>query len=355
MARSREHGDSPSAPAGRYSRQILLPQIGADGQRRLAASRVCLVGCGALGTVLAETLVRAGVGHLRICDRDVVELDNLTRQVLFDETDLEAGLPKAEAARLKLARINREVTVEAHVLDVNHTNIERLAADADMLLDGTDNFETRYLINDLAVQSGRPWVYGAVVGVTGLCMPIVPGEGPCLRCVFPEPPPPELTPTCDTAGVLGTAVNVVASLQATEALKLLTGQRAALNRGLTSVDLWSGRWVTLNVGAAGQEVCPCCGERRFEYLAGTRAGQIVNLCGRNALQIHRAGGRALDLEAMAAKWRGVATGSVRAGRFMLQAVIDGFDITVFPDGRALIQGTTDVDVAKAVYAKYVGA
>ncbi|MFH0983372.1 MAG: ThiF family adenylyltransferase [Planctomycetota bacterium] len=329
--------------------------MGPAGQRRLHESRVCLIGCGGLGCVLADTLVRAGVGHLRICDRDFVEIDNLQRQALFDESDVEANLPKAEAARIKLARINSTVQVEAAVLDVNHTNIERLAAGAHLLLDGTDNFETRYLINDLAVRSQRPWVYGAVVGTTGLCMPVIPGDGPCLRCVFEEPPPLELSPTCDTAGVLGSAVNVVASLQATEALKILTGHIGDLHRGLTSIDLWSGRWVTLHVGRTPRAGCPCCTERRFEYLDGTRLATAVSLCGRNAVQINRTGGGAVDFAAMAAKLRGVASGAMRCNRFMLQASIAGFELTLFCDGRALIQGTADLDVAKAVYAKYVGA
>lgn len=270
MVDAREIDNGLDAIPSRYSRQVALPQIGPMGQRRLRESRVCLIGCGAIGSVLADSLVRAGVGHLRICDRDFVQIENLHRQVLFDELDVEANLPKAEAARIKLARVNSEVTVEAEVLNVNHTNIARLAKGAHLLCDGTDNFETRYLINDLAVQSGRPWIYNGVIGVTGLCMPIVPGEGPCLRCVLAEPPPPELTPTVATAGVLGSVVSVVAGLQATEAIKILTGQFEALNRGLTSIDLWSGRWVTVNVGKTGRKKCPCCGERRFEYLDGTR-------------------------------------------------------------------------------------
>ena len=313
-----------------------------------------LVGCGALGTVLAETLVRAGIGSLLICDRDFVELNNLQRQVLFDEEDLANGLPKAEAARRKLARINSEVSVAGEVLDVNPTNVERLTEGADLLLDGTDNFETRYLINDLAVKTGRPWVYGAVIGTTGLVMPIVPGEGPCLRCVFDEAPPPELTPTCDTAGVLGAAVNVVASLQATEAIKLLIGKKSELNAGLTSIDVWSGRFVMLKVGDANPD-CVCCGVRRFEYLDGTRVATSVSLCGRDAVQINRAGGAAIDFDALSARLAGVSTTPVTANRFMLKATLDGFQLTLFRDGRAIIQGTTEIDAAKSVYAKYVGS
>ncbi|MCP4591637.1 MAG: thiazole biosynthesis adenylyltransferase ThiF, partial [bacterium] len=339
----------------RYSRQVLLPQIGEAGQQRLADARVLLVGCGALGSVLADVLVRAGVGQLCICDRDVITLDNLQRQILFDETDVEAGLPKAEAARVKLQRINSGVQIEAHVLDVNHTNLEQLAQGAQIILDGTDNFETRYLINDLAVKSKRPWVYGAVIGVTGLCMPIVPGGGPCLRCVFPEPPPPEMSPTCDTVGVLASAVNIVASLQATEALKILIGKTDELNRGLTSIDVWSGRWITVNAKAADDGTCPCCTLGRFDYLDGTRSSSAVSLCGRQAVQITRHLTKTIDFDATADKLRRAISDDVYVNPFLLRVTLEGCTLTLFRDGRAIIHGTADVSAAKSLYSRYVGA
>ena len=262
-------GDGPERLAfDRYSRQMLYEKIGLEGQRRLCCSRVTLVGCGGLGTVIAQTLVRAGVGHLRICDRDYIELNNLQRQVLFDEEDIAANLPKAEAAAAKLARINSEVIVEPVVVEVTPANIERLTGGADLVLDGTDNFETRYLINDLAVKTRRPWIFGGVVGVTGLCMTIIPQDTPCLRCVFDEPPPVEMSPTCNTVGILAPAVNMVASFQAIEAIKLLTGRADEINRHLVSIDAWSGRVANLNVQSSFDKGdCPCCKRGEFSYLA----------------------------------------------------------------------------------------
>ena len=257
----------------RYSRQIRFEPIGEEGQRRLLASRVTLIGCGGLGSVLASTLTRAGVGVLRIVDRDCIELSNLQRQVLFDEDDVAANLPKAEAARRKLQRINSDITIEAVVTDVNCGNIEEVAGGADLLLDGTDNFETRFLINDLAVKTHCPWVYGSCAGAKGLSMPILPNDTPCLRCVFEEAPPPEMSPTCETVGVLGSVVNMVASHQATEAIKILIGRLDALDRRLVSLDVWQGRVVHLNVQKTYDEGdCPCCKGRRFEYLEGGRGG-----------------------------------------------------------------------------------
>ncbi|HUU86083.1 MAG TPA: ThiF family adenylyltransferase [Phycisphaerae bacterium] len=342
-------------PQDRYSRQMLYERIGLEGQRRLGASRVVLVGCGALGSMIADTLVRAGVGHLRICDRDFVELDNLQRQVLFDEDDVRANLPKAEAARRKLRRINSQVSLEVVVSDVNHTNVERHVEGADLLLDGTDNFETRYLINDLAVRDSIPWVYGAVIGATGLCLPIVPGETPCLRCVFESPPPPEMTPTCDTVGVLAPAVSVVAALECIEGMKVLTGRLEEVNRGLVSIDLWTGRWVRVNVGGAADATdCPCCRQRRFEYLDGSGASTTTHLCGRNAVQVNRAGGPAVDLAAIAARLKRVCSAPVTFNRFLLRAYVEDCELTLFGDGRAIIKGTDDADRARVLYSKYVG-
>jgi len=260
---------SVASSMARYSPQVRCGHIGEEAQRKLGASRVVLFGCGGLGTVLANALVRAGVGHLRICDRDVVELDNLQRQVLFDESDVAANLSKAPAAATKLAVINSEVTVEPIVVNVDASNIERLAEGANLLLDGTDNFQTRFLINDVSVKTGVPWVYGAVVGSTGLMMAVLPRDTPCLRCIFKEIPPPKAAPTAATAGVLSPAVNVVASLQVIEVMKLLAGKRGEINRHLVSLDVWTGTFWNIKVQSTHEEgSCPCCGEGRFEFLAG---------------------------------------------------------------------------------------
>jgi len=340
----------------RYSRQMLFDRIGVEGQRRLGSSRVVLIGCGALGTVLANTLVRAGVGYLRICDRDYIERDNLQRQVLFDEDDIAANLPKAEAAAAKLARINSEVTVEPVVVDVNHTNIDRLADGVGLLLDGTDNFETRFLINDLAVKTRRPWIYGAVIGATGLCMTIIPHDTPCLRCVFEHAPPPEMNPTCDTVGVLASAVNAVAGLQAVEALKLLTGRVEEVNRHLVHLDVWSGRFYNVSVQSAYDKGdCPCCRRGQFDYLSGKFASSTVTLCGRDAVQISMAAPVNIGFSAIAKRLEPVAAGGVHYNRHMLKANVAEFEMTLFPDGRAIIKGTDDADKARTLYAKYFGA
>jgi len=347
---------NPEELPERYSRQVRFDRIGPEGQRRLLASKVTLIGCGALGSMIAETLVRAGVGFLRICDRDFVESNNLQRQTLFDETDVASAVPKAEAARAKLAGINSQVTVEAHVTDVNPANVERLARGSDLLLDGTDNFETRYLINDLAVRDSIPWVYGAVVGSTGLCLAVIPGRTGCLRCIFESAPPPELSPTCDTAGVLAPAAAVVAALQCVEAFKILTGQWDDVNHSLASIDVWSGRLVQLNVDSAAREDdCPCCKQRRFDYLEGRAAGSTSHLCGRDAVQVRRTGGAGVDLPAMAAKLRTVVNGEVVCNRFLLRAPLEGHELTLFADGRAIVKGTRDPERARTIYARYIGS
>lgn len=340
----------------RYSRQILFERIGPEGQAKLRQGRALLVGCGALGSVLANHLVRAGIGFLRICDRDFLEIDNLQRQALYDEDDLAANLPKAAAAVRKLARINREVTLEAVVDDVNPANIERLAEGVDVLLDGTDNFDTRYLINDLAVQSGRPWVYGAVVGSTGLVMTIVPGDTPCLRCVFDEPPPPELSPTCDTAGVLGPAVDLVASLQAIEAIKLLAGRRAEINRHLLNIDAWSGSIRAVKVAQArADRSCPCCTDRVFAYLTGEAASQVTTLCGRDAVQVRPAVSRSVALEVLAGRLAAAGAVDVSSNVYLMRARIEDCEVTVFADGRTIVKGTADPARAKSICARYLGA
>jgi adenylyltransferase/sulfurtransferase len=345
-------------PLERYSRQMRFPGIGKAGQEKLLASRVTLCGCGALGTVLANVLARAGVGFLRVVDRDFVEPSNLQRQVLFDESDVENNLPKAEAAAIKLRQINSGITVEPVVADIDRTNIEDRCRDADLILDGSDNFEIRYLINDLAVKTGKPWVYGGAVGSQGMSMTIIPGETPCLRCVFEAAPNPGDVGTCETAGVLASTVNIVASYQGAEAMKLLSGNKDAVNRELLMLDVWENTQRRVKVaplkGRKGE--CPCCAKRDFEWLDGAHGTQTTTLCGRNAVQVtHRASGR-LDFEQLAATLR--PSGTVSFNKFLLKFQLEEkgepFDFTVFPDGRATIKGTSAPDRARALYAKYVG-
>jgi adenylyltransferase/sulfurtransferase len=337
----------------RYSRQMRFFGVGEEGQKRLLASHVTLCGCGALGTVLANALVRAGVGHLRLIDRDFIETNNLQRQVLFDEHDVAANLPKAEAAARKLAAVNSSVHVEPVVTDIDRTNILGLVEDADLVLDGTDNFEIRYLINDAAVKLNKPWVYGGCIGSHGQTMTILPGQTPCLRCVFEAAPNPGEAGTCETAGVLSPIVNIVASYQAAEALKILTGRLDKINRELIYLDVWDNIQRRIKIAPLlGKVDCPCCRRRRFEWLDGEQGSHTTSLCGRNAVQVaHRAPG-SLNFEEMA---RHLATlGEVSYNRFLLKFKVDAYDFTVFPDGRAIIKGTNDVDKARTLYAKYIG-
>jgi len=346
----------------RYNRQMLWAPIGVEGQRKLLAARVLLVGCGALGTVLANTLARAGVGHLTIVDRDFIEINNLQRQVLFDEQDIADGLPKSVAGQKKIAKINSAITVEAVVADVNHGNIETLAAGKDLLLDGTDNFETRFLINDASVKLNIPWIYGACISAMGLAMVIRPGITPCLRCIFETIPPPGMNPTCDTAGVLGPTVNLVASWQAMEALKLLTGNIKDVSKTLFSFDMWDNRYQQLNVAKAKDLAdCPACKHKNFEFLSGKFGSSTTTLCGRNAVQISQPAGHKVDFEHIAVGLRTVGTPNYN--KFMLKcAIVEGagerrkeYELTLFADGRAIVKGTNDAATAKAIYAKYVGA
>ena len=276
----------------RYVRQMRYPHLGEEGQRRLAASRALICGCGALGSLLANTLVRSGVGKVRLVDRDFVELSNLHRQTLFDEADVAAGLPKAVAAAEKLRTINSSVEIEPVVAHVGPENVESLCAGVDVILDGTDNFETRYLLNDAAVHLNLPWVYGGCVGAEGQTMTILPGETGCLRCLLPECPPPGSTPTCDTAGVLAPIVGVIASIQAQEAIKILSGNRAAISRQLTVIDLWQNRFLQLDVRDLRDRAdCPACKQRQFAWLAGQQGSRAAVLCGRNAVQLTQPGRR----------------------------------------------------------------
>ncbi len=337
----------------RYSRQMRFPGIGHDGQARLLAGRVTLVGCGALGTVIANHLARAGVGFVRIVDRDFIELHNLQRQVLFDESDVVEGLPKAEAAARKLRLINSGVTVEPVVTDVDRTNVLALCGDADVILDGSDNFEVRYLINDAAIKLGKPWVYGGCIGSLGQTMTILPGESPCLRCVFEAAPGPGEAATCETAGVVAPAVSVVASLQATEALKLLAGRREAVNRDLIYIDVWENTYKKIKIaGLKGKVDCPCCGRGQYEWLDGEHGATTTTLCGRNAVQVSHRTPVPLKFAELAEQLRSL--GVVSFNKFLLKFKIGEHNFTIFPDGRAIIQGTDDPDKARTLYAKYIG-
>jgi molybdopterin-synthase adenylyltransferase len=330
----------------RYSRQILFRGIGKAGQQRLLDARVVVVGCGALGSFQAGALARAGVGRLRIIDRDYVELSNLQRQWLFDQCDVEQGLPKSVAAARRLAAINSDIRIEPVVADLVPGNADDLLGESDLILDGTDNFETRYLINDCGVSSARPWVYGAAVGSYGICMAVIPGKTACLRCVYPDPPP-GAQPTCETDGVLGSVTALIASLQVSEAIKILCG--AEPSRKITTVDVWTGD--IRQIAQPGPEPqCPACGLRQFPYLKGERRAP-VSLCGRNAVQIHERA-RPLDLHELAERLSPL--GLVRTNEFALRFETPPYLLTIFPDGRAIVKGTTDVGVARSLYARYIG-
>jgi adenylyltransferase/sulfurtransferase len=338
----------------RYIRQVRYPGLGADGQRRLLGSRALVCGCGALGSVLANTLARAGVGHLRIVDRDFLELNNLQRQVLYDEEDVAAGLPKAVAAAAKLRKINSQIEIEAIVADVDHTTIGRLLQGVDVVVDGTDNFETRFLLNDAAVKFGIPWVYGGCVGAEGQTMTILPGETPCLRCLLQDAPPPGSTATCDSAGILAPIVNIIASLQACEAIKILSGHREAISRSLQVFELWDNRVRQVRLDSLRETAnCPTCRQNDFPWLEGRRGSHTVVLCGRNSVQLSYPDRHAVSLDALAKQLEGV--GRVTRNRFLLRLEVDQFQITVFPDGRAIVAGTDDVTEARTVHARYIGA
>jgi len=333
----------------RYSRQILFPAIGQEGQRKLAASRIVIVGCGATGSVLSSLLVRAGVGYVRIVDRDYIEPSNLQRQVLFDERDAAESLPKAIAASRKLQQINSSVTVEPHVEDLTPDNCEELLEATDLILDGTDNFETRYLLNDYAVRERRPWIYTAAVGSYGVTMNVVPDETACLACVFPHPPT-GATETCDTGGILNSAVNLIGSVAVTEAMKWLVGARASMRRTLLSFDAWYNDHSEIRADQPSAN-CSVCRERQFPYLAG-RAHPHISLCGRTSVQIHE---RHRPIHFAELEARLAPHGEVRYTEYVLKFLRAPFELTLFPDGRAIIKGTTDTGIARSFYARFIGS
>lgn len=346
---------SPAAIPERYSRQVRFAPLGEPGQLRLMNSRVALCGCGALGTVMADALVRAGVGYVRLIDRDFVEISNLQRQVLFDEQDVADQLPKAVAAATKLRRINSLVTVEPIVADLHPQNIESLLQGVDLILDGTDNFETRFLINDAALELNTPWVYGGCVGSHGQTMAIFPGRTACLRCLIESPPEPGTAETCDMAGVLAPAIQVIASLQVTAALKILSGQADKVAPRLTMIDVWEETFRTVQVDDVRQNSnCPTCLHGERKWLWGERGALTTVLCGRNAVQVTPGTSPPLDLASFRQRWAGL--GKVTANPFLirLQTSTQDLEITLFRDGRAIVQGTEDAAVARSAYARYVG-
>ena len=338
--------------ASRYSRQELFAGIGREGQARLRASRVAVVGCGALGSVASEMMVRAGVGALTVIDRDFVEESNLQRQSLFDEADVARGLPKAAAAETHLRALNSEVEVRGVVTDLVADNAEALLAHADLVLDGTDNFETRFLLNDVCIRAGIPWVYGACVGSYGLALLVRPGVSPCLRCLLEERPAPGSGPTCDTAGVVAPIVHVVAGIQAGEAMKLLSGGTESLLPGLVTVDLWTGQFDVLDLRGRAPW-CPACTAGQFDYAVAGPAGTTAVLCGRDAVQVRPGRDAEIDLGALAGRL-GAAAQVRAANEHLVRFVVPEAELVVFRDGRAIVKNVRDTAQARSLYAKYVG-
>lgn len=336
----------------RYSRQILFNQIGVEGQKKLLNSRVLLVGCGALGALHAEMLARAGVGKIRIVDRDFVEFTNLQRQTLFSERDAKERLPKAIAAQKRIARINSEIEIEPIVADVNRSNIENYIENCDLMLDGTDNFQTRYLLNDACVKHSKTWIYGAAVSAYGATMTVIPTETPCLRCIFEEMPGAGSAPTCDTAGVIMPIISTVSAIQVTETLKILTGNSGSLHRSLIQIDVWRNDWRKIKLSAPNAD-CETCGVRNFTLLDGGEDELFTTLCGRDAVQILPPARARIDLPQLAERLKNVA--DVKANEYLIRLEVDGFELTVFKDARAIVRGTDDVSVARSIYAKYVGS
>jgi len=342
----------PGFDSDRYSRQIRFPPLGPAGQAKLAAARVAVLGCGALGGASALSLARAGVGFLRLVDRDVPELSNLPRQVLFDEADVAAGLPKAVAAARHLERINRAIAIEPVVADLTAANATELLSGVDVIVDGTDNLEARYLVNEVACRTGVPWVHGGAIGAEGRVLTVIPGQTACLRCLVPEPPPPGTLPTCDTAGIIGPAALVVGAVQAAEVLKLVAGVAAATAGRMLAGDLWSFQWRVIDLAPLAAAGCPTCRGDDFPWLEGRLGGTAVPVCGREAVQVTAAGGGAVDLRVLAERLAGV--GEVTVNEWLLRAEVEpGIRLSVFADGRAIVDGTRDQARGRAIVARYV--
>lgn len=347
---------SPGGGENRYARQQQFAPIGESGQQRISASAVAVLGCGALGTVAAEVLARAGVGELRIVDRDIVEWTNLQRQSLFEEADAEAAAAKAATAAQRLSRINSSIRITPSVADVTADNIDQLLGGVDLVVDATDNFPVRLLLNDWCLKTATPWVHGGCVGAGGQVAFFTGGGPPCFRCLVPEMPPAGAMATCDTAGVVGAATHVVASLEAAEAIKWLSGNRDAVRTGVLSLDLWSNRFTEVGWAADSSRSCPACGRRRFDFLEGDRrvtADGAATLCGRDAVQLSARAGLRIDLRRIADSWDGL--GQVQTTRFFARLFPDDrHSLTLFRDGRAVITGTQDLSEARSLYDRYVG-
>ena len=335
----------------RYSRQILFNRIRKSGQEKLLNSRVLLVGCGALGASHAEILARAGIGFLRIVDRDFVEFSNLQRQTLFSENDAKERLPKAVAAKNRIKEINSEIEVEAIIADVNNSNVESFVKDVDLVLDGTDNFQIRYLVNDACVKLNKTWIYGAAVSSYGTTMTIIPNETPCLRCIFEEIPNAGSAPTCDMAGVIQPIITSISAIQTTEALKILTGKTDKLHRSLMQIDVWENVWRKIKLGEANAD-CVCCGQKKFEFLDAENADFFTALCGRDAVQIQPQNSNGIDLKQLAEKLKN--SGEIKLNEYLLRLTVEKYELTVFKDARAIIRGTDDISTARSVYARYIG-
>lgn len=352
MKRNMQYSQGNKDMLDRYSRQTLFAPIGKEGQERLRSSSVTIIGCGALGTVLANNLGRAGIGRLVIADRDFIEMNNLQRQILFDEDDVTRHVPKAVAAAERLRKMNSEIRVEALVEDINADGIEALVRETDLLLDATDNFETRYLLNDVCVKHQKPWIYSGVVASYGVTMNILPGDTPCLRCVFPEMPTPGTTATCDTAGVLNGIVGAITGIASTEAIKILL-KSDKISRDMLWMDVWENTYERIELPR--QPDCPACGQHHYEFLDSLIGTSSATLCGRNAVQVRGNRGRMaskLDFATLAARLRPL--GMVNYNEFLLRYTIDNYEFTVFPDARAIIKGTDDEQVARSLYARYIG-
>ncbi len=337
----------------RYARQTAFHVIGKEGQEKLAKSRVMILGCGGLGSASSSILARAGIGYLKLVDRDFLELNNLQRQILYEEHDVKEGLPKPIAAERRIKRINSAIQVESVIADVNRFNIEKLIANVDLVIDAADNFETRFLLNEACVKHKRTWIYGAAIESYGLTMNIIPGKTACLRCVMDNIPQPGSVPTCETVGVLGSIVCIIASIQCAEAIKILTGNKDEINKSLISIDVWQNSYQTIDMPKEKiQKNCPVCDQKKFEFLKGKQGNAYTALCGRNAVQILPFKETQLDLPKLAINLS--ALGVVKVNEFLIRFEMEGYELSIFPDGRAIVKGTTDTGIARSLYSKYVG-
>ena len=337
----------------RYSRQKIFYGIGEEGQKKLAESRVLILGCGGLGSASASLLARAGIGYLKIVDRDFLDLSNLQRQILYDEHDVKEGLPKVIAAEKRLKKINSTIQIEPIIADVNRFNIEKLIQDVDLVIDAVDNFETRFLLNEACVKQKRTWIYGSAIESYGLTMNIIPGKTACLRCIMDNIPQPGSVATCDSVGVLAPIVCIIASIQCAEAIKILTNNKKEINKNLISIDVWHNSFQTIDVTKSKiQKNCPVCNNKEFDFLNGKRGSAYTVICGRNAVQILPFKEPKLDLAKLAINLCSI--GRVKTSEYLIQFEIENYELSIFPDGRVIVKRTTDTGIARSLYSKYVG-